>query len=54
MNAQLEGVDLIRLDEHDLVASFTVMIRPISGLIPFAEAIGPKVAAAGLGGPPPP
>lgn len=51
-DAELEGVDLIRLDEQGLVASFTVMIRPISGLIPFAEAMGAKIAAAGLQPPP--
>jgi hypothetical protein len=48
---ELEGVDLIRLDAQGLIAEFTVMIRPISGLIPFAQAMGPKVAAAGLGPP---
>jgi len=45
---ELEGVDLLRFDEHGLIADFTVMLRPISGLIPFAQAMGEKVAAAGL------
>lgn len=45
---ELEGVDLIRLDQQGLIAGFTVFLRPISGLIPFAEAMGPKIAAAGL------
>jgi hypothetical protein len=45
---QLEGVDLLRIGEHGLIADFTVMLRPISGLMPFAEAIGEKVQAAGL------
>jgi hypothetical protein len=44
-------VDLIRPDAQGLIAEFTVMIRPISGLIPFAQAMGPKIAAAGLGPP---
>jgi hypothetical protein len=45
---ELEGVDLLRFDEHGLIADFTVMLRPLSGLIPFAQAMGEKVAAAGL------
>jgi hypothetical protein len=45
---ELEGIDLLRLDESGLIADFTVMIRPISGLIPFSQAMGEKVAAAGL------
>ena len=45
---ELEGIDLLRLDEDGLIADFTVMIRPISGLMPFAQAMGEKVAAAGL------
>jgi hypothetical protein len=48
---ELEGVDLIRPDAQGLIAEFTVMIRPITGLIPFAQAMGPKIAAAGLGPP---
>ena len=31
-----------------LIADFTVMLRPISGLLPFAQAMGEKVQAAGL------
>jgi len=45
---ELEGIDLLRLDEAGLIVDFTVMIRPISGLSPFAQAMGEKVAAAGL------
>jgi SnoaL-like domain len=45
---ELEGVDLLRLDEGGLIADFTVMLRPISGLLPFAQAMGEKVAQAGL------
>ena len=43
-----EGIDLLRLDEDGLIADFTVMVRPLSGLIPFAQAMGEKAAAAGL------
>ncbi len=45
---ELEGMDLLRFDTDGLIADFTVMLRPLSGLIPFAEAMGAKVAAAGL------
>jgi hypothetical protein len=45
---ELEGIDLLRLDEQGLIADFTVMVRPLSGLIPFAQAMGEKAAAAGL------
>jgi hypothetical protein len=49
---ELQGVDFIRLDEQGLIAEFTVLLRPITGLIPFAEAMGPKIGAAGLMPPP--
>ena len=45
---ELEGIDLLRVDEHGLIADFTVMLRPLSGLIPFAQAMGEKAAQAGL------
>jgi hypothetical protein len=45
---ELEGIDLLRFDEQGLIADFTVMVRPLSGLIPFAQAMGEKAAAAGL------
>ena len=45
---ELEGIDLLRLDEHGLICDFTVMIRPMSGLVPFAQAMGEKAVAAGL------
>jgi len=45
---ELEGIDLLRIDEDGLIADFTVMIRPVSGLMPFAQAMGEKVQAAGL------
>ena len=46
--SELEGIDLLRFDEDGLIADFTVMLRPLSGLMPFAQAMGEKVAAAGL------
>ncbi|MGO9322146.1 MAG: nuclear transport factor 2 family protein [Solirubrobacteraceae bacterium] len=45
---ELEGVDLLRCDSHGLITDFTVMLRPLSGLIPFAQAMGEKAAAAGV------
>ena len=45
---EIEGIDLLRFDEDGLIADFTVMLRPISGLLPFAQAMGEKVAQAGL------
>jgi hypothetical protein len=45
---EIEGIDLLRLDEDGLIEDFTVMLRPISGLLPFAQAMGEKVQAAGL------
>jgi SnoaL-like domain len=45
---EIEGLDLMRFDEEGLIADFTVMLRPISGLVPFAQAVGEKVAQAGL------
>jgi SnoaL-like domain len=45
---ELEGIDLLRFDEDGLINDFTVMLRPLSGLLPFAQAMGEKVSAAGL------
>jgi hypothetical protein len=45
---EIEGLDLMRFNEDGLIADFTVMLRPLSGLVPFAQAMGEKVARAGL------
>ncbi|QEC47463.1 nuclear transport factor 2 family protein [Baekduia soli] len=45
---ELEGLDLLRTGSDGLVQDFTVMIRPLSGLLALAQALGPKVEAAGL------
>jgi hypothetical protein len=45
---EIEGMDLLRINEDGLIDDFTVMLRPISGLLPFAQAMGEKVQAAGL------
>jgi hypothetical protein len=45
---ELEGIDLLRFDSDGLIADFTVMLRPLSGLIPFAQAMGERAAKAGI------
>jgi limonene-1,2-epoxide hydrolase len=45
---ELEGMDLVRIGPDGLIADFTVMVRPLSGLIALAQAMGPKVEAADL------
>jgi hypothetical protein len=45
---ELEGIDLLRFDADGLICDFSVMIRPLSGLMPFAQAMGEKAQAAGL------
>jgi hypothetical protein len=45
---ELEGIDLLRFDEDGLIGDFTVFVRPLSALVPFAQAMGEKVTAAGL------
>jgi SnoaL-like domain len=45
---ELEGIDLLRIGEDGLIADFTVMIRPLSALVPFAQAMGEKAIAAGV------
>jgi hypothetical protein len=45
---ELEGLDLLRLDADGLITDLTVMIRPLSGLLALAQAISPKMDAAGL------
>jgi hypothetical protein len=45
---ELEGIDLLRFDADGLIADFTVMVRPMSGLVPFAQTMAEKVTAVGL------
>jgi hypothetical protein len=40
---QLQGLDLIRLDDDGLIQELTVMVRPASGLMALGQAMGPKV-----------
>ncbi|MDQ6811194.1 MAG: nuclear transport factor 2 family protein [Actinomycetota bacterium] len=50
---EIEGLDLLRMDEQGLIVDFTVMLRPMSGLVPFAQAMGERALAAGLQTTPP-
>jgi SnoaL-like domain len=45
---ELQGLDLLHTDDDGLIDELTVMVRPLSGVIALAEAIGPKVLGAGL------
>jgi hypothetical protein len=45
---ELEGIDLLRFDDDGLICDFTVMIRPLSGLLPFAQKMGEKAENAGV------
>ena len=41
---QVEGMDLLRFDEHGRIREFRVAIRPLSALAAVAEAVGPQLA----------
>jgi ketosteroid isomerase-like protein len=45
---EIEGIDLLRFDADGLIVDFTVMLRPLSALVPFAQAMGERAHAAGL------
>jgi ketosteroid isomerase-like protein len=45
---EIEGIDLLRFDEQGQIADFTVMLRPMSALVPFAQAMAERAQAAGL------
>ena len=42
---ELEGLDLLRMDDEGKIAELTVMVRPASGLMALGEQMAPKVAA---------
>ena len=46
--SEIEGIDVLRCDAEGLIEDFTVMLRPLSGLLPFSQAMGEKLAQAGL------
>jgi SnoaL-like domain len=43
---ELEGIDILRFDDDGLIADFTVMVRPLTGAIALAEAVGEKLGIA--------
>lgn len=45
---EIEGVDLLRFDAQGLIAELTVLLRPLSGLVPFAQAMGERVKDSGI------
>ena len=45
---EIEGLDLLRFDDDGLIADFTVMLRPLSAFMLFAQAMGERAQAAGL------
>ena len=40
----IQGLDHLRYDDAGLISEFTVMVRPLSGVIALAEAMTPRVA----------
>ena len=45
---EVQGIDHIHTDADGRIDQFTVMVRPLSAAIALAEAMGPKVVAAGI------
>ena len=45
---ELEGIDLLRFDDEGLICDFTVMLRPLSALIPFAQAMAERAEREGI------
>lgn len=45
---QVQGIDHVHTDADGRIDQFTVMVRPLSAAIALAEAMGPKVLAAGI------
>lgn len=49
---KLQGIDIVRYNDSGLIEHFTVMLRPLSGVIAMAEAMAPKVTDLAKGEPP--
>jgi hypothetical protein len=43
---QIEGCDFVQLDEGGAISAFTVMVRPMSGMLALAEAMGAQLSSA--------
>jgi hypothetical protein len=46
---QVQGLDLLRFDDDGLIENFTVMVRPLSGAMALAEAVGKGLEQAAEG-----
>ena len=46
---EVTGIDLIRPTADGRIAELTVMVRPMSGVVALAEAMGPRVAGLTAG-----
>jgi limonene-1,2-epoxide hydrolase len=46
---QIEGCDFIQLDEAGAIREFTVMVRPMSGMLALAEAMTIQLESADAG-----
>jgi hypothetical protein len=46
---QIEGCDFIQLDEDGAISAFTVMVRPMSGMVVLAEAMKSRLSSADAG-----
>ncbi len=49
-NREVEGWDYLTVDSDGLITTFVVMVRPLSGLIALAEAMGARLASEAPGG----
>lgn len=49
---KIQGLDLIRYGDDGKIREFTVMLRPLSGLIAMGEAMKPQVEHLAKGEPP--
>ena len=45
-NREVEGIDLVRLNDDDLIDDFTVLVRPLSGLNALAGRMAEELGAA--------
>lgn len=46
---RLQGIDFLRFDGDGLIAEFTVMVRPLSGLVALQNQMAPRFGAAPVG-----
>jgi hypothetical protein len=48
----VQGIDFLRLDDEGKIVEFTVMLRPLSGILAVAERMAPKVEGLAKAAPP--